>query len=293
MLHLFNSCYVYPIYLFDPTKNYVLVREDHENSLIVKNSFFYNNSEPKDAFGTFKSFENFASSNLLNPAINNKELFIIYADNENFIKFFAAKLKTQVGNLKKEFFLDHAKLFAVRLMTRAKLVQSEEIRDNLTTLANMFLELTEIPDGNKLDLPDTWVRKNAGVEWKVSCGDYSTLDGIINRYVYSFFPEARAKYLSRKDPADSWVLDPNNQRYETVVSMESLYMEMRKEFNTFTDSTILKYYELKDIREMVKDPLFLLLLSANKNMGDKIDIWLLRWLLKMPKEQLKELSILA
>lgn len=293
MLHLFNSCYVYPIALFDPTKNYVLVREDHENSLLVKNSFFYNNSEPRDAFGTFKNAEQFISSNLVLPSFNNKDLFIIYADDENFIKLFTAKLKTQVGNLKKQFFLDHAKLFAVRLLTRAKLIQSEELRDNLTTLADMFLDLTEIPDGDKFNLPDTWIRKNAGVEWRVASGDYSTLDGIINRYVYSFFPEAKAKYLSRKDPADSWVLDSNNQRYETVVSMESLYREMRKEFSTFTDSTILKYYELNDIKEMVKDPLFLLLLSANKNMGDKIDIWLLRWLMKMPKDQLKELSILA
>jgi hypothetical protein len=44
---------------------------------------------------------------------------------------------------------------------------------------------------------------------------------------------------------------------------------------------------------MIKDPLFLLLLSANKNMGDKIDIWLLRWLLKMPKHEIQQMGILV
>jgi hypothetical protein len=69
-------------------------------------------------------------------------------------------------------------------------------------------------------------------------------------------------------------------------------MEMRKEFNTFTDPTILRYYEL-GARELVKDPLFLLLLSANKNMGDKVDIWLLRWMLNLPKEQINQLGIIT
>jgi hypothetical protein len=36
-----------------------------------------------------------------------------------------------------------------------------------------------------------------------------------------------------------------------------------------------------------------LLLSANKNMGDKIDIWLLRWLLKMPKQQILQMGLLT
>ena len=293
MLHLFNSCYVYPVDLFDPTKNYLVVGEEHTNQPSVTNSFYYNNAVPKNAFERFKSVEDFASSNLMQPVFKNKDLFVIYADNENFIKFFTAKMKTQVQRLSKEFFLDAAKLFAVRLTTRAKLIQSEEIRTNIKVLADMFMALEDIPNVDKFNVDPIWVRYNAGIEWKLAAEDYSTIDNVVNHYVYSFFPEAKAKYLSRKDPSNSWVVDPNNQKFHTVVSMKDLYMEMRKEFNTFTDPTILKYYELNNFREMVKDPLFLLLLSANKNMGDKVDIWLLRWLLKIPKEQIDQMGILT
>lgn len=293
MLHLFNSCYVYPVELFDPTKQYLVVGKDHINNPVLNTSFYYNNSNTKDAFQRFSCFENFASSGITELVLSNKQSFVIYADNESFIKFFTAKLKTQVTNLTTEFFLDAAKLFAVRLNTRAQLVKLESTRVNLKTLADMFMALEEIPNVDRFNLSEEWVKNSAGVEWKIACGDYSTVDTIVNRYVYSFFPEAKAKYLSRKDAEGSWVIDPLNQTFDTVVSMKDLYMEMRKEFNTFTDTTILKYYSTNNISEMLKDPLFLLLLSANKNMGDKIDIWLLRWLLKMPKHQIQQMGILV
>lgn len=293
MLHLFNSCYVYPVDLFDPTKNYLMVGKDHTNTPTLTTSFYYNNLSPQNAFHRFSCFEHFASSSLLELVLNNKESFIIYADHDSFIKFFTAKLKTQVSNLSKEFFLDAAKLFAVRLNTRAKLIKLEQTRNNLKDLSDMFMALEDIPDVDKFNLPENWIKQNAGVEWKLISGDYSNLNDMVNRYVYSFFPEAKAKYLSRKDPVNSWVVDPKNQKYETVISVKDLYMEMRKEFNTFTDPTILKYYNTDYIPDMLKDPLFLLLLSANKNMGDKVDIWLLRWLLKMPQQEIKQMGILA
>jgi len=293
MLHLFNSCYVYPVELFDPTKQYLVVGKDHTNTPVVTNSFYYNNSSAKDAFQRFSCFEHFASSGILELVLSNKQAFVIYADNDSFVKFFTAKLKTQVTNLSKEFFLDAAKLFALRLNTRAKLIQSETSRANIKVLSDMFMSLEDIPEDDPFKLSETWVKQNAGVEWKVASGDYSTINNIVNRYVYSFYPEAKAKYLSRKEPNNSWVSDYRNASFDTVVSMKDLYMEMRKEFNTFTDPTILKYYSINNISEMIKDPLFLLLLSANKNMGDKIDIWLLRWLLKMPKHEIQQMGILV
>jgi hypothetical protein len=44
---------------------------------------------------------------------------------------------------------------------------------------------------------------------------------------------------------------------------------------------------------MFDDPRVLLLVSSNKNMGDKIDTWLMRLFMKMSQEQIKELGILA
>jgi hypothetical protein len=290
MLHLFNSCYVYPDVLFDPTNNHLVVGEKHLNHPIVRNSFYYNNSFPKDAFDRLVSFEQFAKTNWVDPVISNKERFVIYTDNDNFIKFFTAILKTQVQHLTKEFFLDAAKLFAVRLNTRAKLLQSETAREGIKNLSDMFLALEDIPNVDAFNLDRHWIVANAGVEWKFANGKHNIINDFINRNIYSYFGEARAKYLSRKDPENSWATDPNNQKYETVVSMKDLYMEMRKDISIFTDALILKYFDSQDI---TTDPNFLLLLASNKNIGDKIDIWLIRWFMKMSKEQIKELGILA
>jgi len=290
MLHLFNSCYVYPDFLFDPTNNHLVVGEEHLNRPSVRNSFYYNNSDPKDAFDRMDSFETFVNSNWFEPLVNNKEKFIIYSDADNFVKFYTAKMKSHVQNLTKEFFLETAKLFAVKLKTRAKLLNTEDAQTKLNALADRFLELEDIPEVEKFNLPNWWVMNNAGIEWKYAIGDYFNMSEIIDRNIYSYFGEARARFLSRKDGAGSWATDPNNQRFSTVVSIKDLYMEMRKNISIFTDALILEYFESQDI---YKDPKFLLLLASNKDMGDKIDIWLMRLFMKMSEEQIKELGILG
>jgi hypothetical protein len=291
MLHLFNSCYVQPFILFDPTNNHLVVGEEYINRPIINNSFYYTNSFPKDAFDRLDSFETFASSNWLEPVLHNKDKIIIYTDNDNFIKFFTAKLKTQVKNLSKEFFLTSAKLFAVKLKTRAKLLATDDAKEILNSLAEQFLALDDIPAVDKFNLTEDWVTKNAGIEWQFANGIYNNLNDIIDRNIYSYFGEAKANYLSRKEPAGSWATNPNNQQYRTVNSIADLYMEMRKDICIFTDSLILDYFS--DNIKMFKDPKVLLLIASNKDMGDKIDIWLMRWFMKMSQEQIKELGILA
>jgi hypothetical protein len=68
-------------------------------------------------------------------------------------------------------------------------------------------------------------------------------------------------------------------------------MEMRKDISIFTDTIILEYF-LDNVKAF-NNPNVLLLLASNKDMGDKIDIWLIRWFMKMTQEQIKELGILA
>jgi hypothetical protein len=291
MLHLFNSCYVKPFILFDPTNNHLVVGEEYVNHPVITNSFYYNNSFPKNAFDRLDSFETFAVSNWLEPVLHNKDKIIIYTDDANFIKFFASKLKTQVKNLTEEFFLVNAKLFAIKLKTRAKLLATEDAKQSLNSLADKFLELTSIPDVEKLNLSEAWVGANAGIEWKFANGIYDNLNDIIHRNIYSYFGEAKASYLSRKEPEGSWATDPDNQQYRTVKSISDLYMEMRKDISVYTDAIILEYF--LDNEKMFKDPKVLLLLASNKDMGDKIDIWLMRWFMKMSQEQIKELGILA
>jgi hypothetical protein len=291
MLHLFNSCYVQPFILFDPTNNHLVVGEEYINRPVINNSFYYNNSFPKDAFDRLDSFETFAASNWLEPVLHNKDRIVIYTDDANFIKFFTSKLKTQVKNLTEEFFLVNAKLFAIKLKTRAKLLATNDAKESLNSLADKFLALEDIPEVDKFNLTEAWVTNNAGVEWKFANGIYDNLNNIIDRNIYSYFGEAKAHYLSRKEPEGSWATDENNQQYRTVNSIGNLYMDMRKEISIFTDSIILQYFS--DNEAMFRDPKVLLLLASNKNMGDKIDIWLMRWFMKMSQEQIKELGILA
>jgi hypothetical protein len=268
-----------------------VVGEEYINRPVINTSFYYNNSFPIDAFDRLDSFETFANCNWLEPLLCNKDRVIIYTDDVNFINFFTAKLKTQVKNLTKDFFLLNAKLFAVKLKTRAKLLATNDAKESFNNLADKFLALEDIPAVNKFNLTEDWVTANAGIEWKYANGIYDNLNDIIDRNIYSYFGEAKAKYLSRKEPEGSWATDPDNQQYRTVKSISDVYMEMRKDISIFTDTIILEYF-LDNVKAF-NNPNVLLLLASNKDMGDKIDIWLIRWFMKMTQEQIKELGILA
>lgn len=291
MLHLFNSCYVYPDALFDPTSDYLVVGSNHYQYQAVKQSFYYSNSFPRNPLVRFDSYESFNANNEWRKLVlNNKEKCILYTDNDNFIKFFTAKLKAQMTNLTTEFFLQYARLFAVKLRLRAKLISVGEAREKIEDLADAFVALDSIPDTVALTVPRQWAIVNAGLEWKFAVGKPAGLSDAINRNIYSYFEESKARYLSRKDPIGSWAIHPDNQQYTTVPSIQELYMEMRKETPIFTDTLILEYFNNQDI---FKDPKFLLLLTSNKNRGEKVDIWLMRWFMKMSSEQINQLGILA
>jgi hypothetical protein len=294
MLHLFNSCYAYPEVLFDPTCAYVVIGENYEAiGAGVTNSFYHSNTVTHEAIGRFRTLEDFTKSNLFELAVNNIDKFIIYCDDEEYIKLYTAFLKTQVSNLNAGFYLQSCRLEYRRLKTRSKLIEFESVKIRLDELAQKFLVMADMPDVNKLPITDEWIKNNAGIEWRLVVGKHEYVEGIVNRYVYSFIDEARAKFLSRKDPENTWVLDPNNRQYGTVVSYKELYLEIRKEIAILTDQLILDFYNNKDSSVVLQNPKFLMLLSSNKNMGDKVNIWLLRWCMTLPKDSLTQLGILA
>jgi hypothetical protein len=294
MLHLFNSCYVYPEVLFDPTRTYVVLGENYEAiGAGVVNSFYHSNCVTHDAVGRFRTLEDFIKSNIFELAINNKQKFIIYCDDAEYIKLYTAFMKTQVSNIDTSFYLQTCRLEYRRLKTRSKLIDFDSIKIRLDELAHKFLTMTNMPTVDKLPLSDEWVKQNCGIEWKLAVGKTDQVEDIVNRYVYSYFEEAKANYLSRKDPKNSWVEKTSNKQYGTVVSFPELYSEIRKEVALFTDSLILEFYRTKNSSVILQNPKFLMLLTANKNMADKIDIWLLRWCMILPKETLTKLSILA
>ena len=124
MLHLYNSCYAYPYAMFDPSSaDYIVVGDKHAIlGAGVENSFYYNNVIIHQCYARFKTYEDFINSNLLLPAFNNKQKFIIYCDNETLIKLFTAKLKTHIYFFDNSLYFDLAKLFGVRLKIKSKLL---------------------------------------------------------------------------------------------------------------------------------------------------------------------------
>ena len=293
MLHLYNSCYVYPDAMFDPSNDYVVVGQKHNIlGVHVENSFYYNNVVVKSCYGRFATYEDFIKSNSFEQYYKNKEKLIIYCDDDSMIKFFTAKLKTHIFDFDHALFLDLAKIFGIRLKIKSKLIDSSN-KQIISDLGDKFIALTETPNIKKLSLDQYWVWENAGIEWKIinrKCGvpnnHIAIVTDLINRHVYSFFDEAKECYLSRKE--NGWATDPFNQNYKTVISMKDLYMEMRKELALFTDPLILQFYETGVTEELLTDPKFLLLIS-----NDKVDTWLLRWLLKLPKSEITKLGLIA
>jgi hypothetical protein len=258
----------------------------------VENSFYYTNVSVKQCFGRFATYEDFIKSNLVEPVCSNKEKFIIYCDDETLVKFFTAKIKSHIFNFDESLFLEFAKLFGVRLKIKSKLIDSTN-KQIISDLGDKFITLTKSASVDKFPMSQYWIWENAGIEWKIAnrkCGVPNNYDGIltslINRYVYSFFGDARQCYLSRKE--DGWATDASNQQFRTVISMKDLYMEMRKDRSIFTDSLILQFFEDGVTEELINDPKFLLLLSS-----DKVDTWLLRWLLKLPQSKITNLGLIA
>jgi hypothetical protein len=279
--------------MFDPSTDYIVVGEKHAIlGAQVENSFYYNNVAVKQCFGRFASYEDFIKSNLVEPLCSNKEKFIIYCDDETLVKFFTAKIKSHIFNFDEVLFLEFAKLFGVRLKIKSKLIDSSN-KQIISDLGDKFIALTSSSSVDKFPMSQYWIWENAGLEWKLAnrkCGvpnkHVEILTDLINRYVYSFFDEAQASYLSRKD--GGWAIDPFNQQFRTVISMKDLYMEMRKELALFTDALILQFFESGVTEELLQDPQFLLLVS-----NDKVDTWLLRWLLKLPQSKITNLSLIA
>ena len=294
MLHLFNSCYVYPEVLFDPTCSYVVLGENYESiGNGVTNSFYHSNTVTHEAVARFRTLEDFMQSNLFEPCLNNKDKLIIYCDDAEYIKLYTAFLKTQVSNINAGFYLQTCRLEYRRLLTRNKLIQFDSVKIRIKELAHKFLTMSDMPNIEKLPLSEDWVRANSGIEWKLAVGKTEYVESIVNRYVYSFVDEAKAIFLSRKDPAGSWVEDSRYMSYGSVDSFQELYMQIRKEVALFTDKLILDFYQSKNSSVILQDPRFLMLLSSNKNMADKVNIWLLRWFMTMPKDSLITLGILA
>ena len=291
MLHLFNSCYVYPDFLFRPTDDYIIVGENHLSySGELSSSFYYSYSDKKSCLGKFETYEDFIGSDLFVEVVNKNTKTIIFSDTTSYIKFYTGLLQAHIKNLSQEFYLTAIKLLAVKLGVRANSYIYTQNSDNILNLKNSLLEIGSLERVQDFPLDNQWVISNASIEWKLMNGNNGGVGEYINRFVYSFFDEARVKFLSRKSPEGTWVADQNNYSYDTVASMKDLYSNIRKEIAIFFDRLILDFYENGNISN---GPEFLLLISGNKHLPDAIDIWLLRWVMKMSPEQIKQLDIQA
>lgn len=294
MLHLFNSCYLYPDVLFDASSNYVVVGDNYNiYGINVENSFYYNNIQTGQCLGRFKNVDDFVISDVMRAAISNKEQFAIYADEESFLKIHAAFLKTQLENLTKEFYIEAARVFATRLYVVTKYSTNNDVKEVLSRFVEKFKTVKDIPTVNALGVSKEWVKQHAGIEWQIASGNYKNVPKMIDRFVFSFVEEARINFLSRKEPS-GWVTDERNFNFNTVKSMKTLYENIRQEVVIITDKLIMDYYSKNyDLGLLVHKPEFLLLLASNKETSRKIDIWLLRLLLNKTPKQLAEIGVIA
>jgi hypothetical protein len=294
MLHLFNSCYLYPDVLFDASSNYVVVGENHHiYGFNVENSFYYNNVQTGQCLGRFSNVHEFVKSDVLKAAISNKEQFAIYADADSFLKIHASFLKTQVKNLTLEFYVEAARVLGARLGVVTKYTTNVDVKNNLSTCVDALMQVNSIPEIDRFNVTEDWVKTNAGIEWQIASGNYKNIPKMIDRFVFSFIEEARINFLSRKEPS-GWVVDSKNFNINTVKSMKDLYNNIRKEVFIQTDTLILDFYSKKhELVELVKKPEFLLILASNKETSRKVDIWLLRLLLNKQQSKLEEIGVIA
>jgi hypothetical protein len=294
MLHLFNSCYVYPDFLFRPDADYVIIGENHLSyGGNLDNSFYYTYQNKKVCLGKFSTYEEFIGSGLFQTVLNKDTKTVIFSDTKELIKLYTGFLQCHVKNLTEEFYLNAIKLFAIKVGVRSESYIYSKKSDELNQLQKDLIKVTKLDKVKDFPLDKEWVISNANIEWKLMNGNESVVKSSIDKFVYSFFDEARVKFLSRKSPEGTWVSDQKNYSFDTVVSMKELYLNIRKEIAIFVDTLILDYYENGNSSNLIKDPKFLLLISGNKHLPDVIDIWLLRWVMKMTPEQIKQLDIQA
>jgi hypothetical protein len=285
MLHLFNSCYVYPDVLFDPSSNYIVVgKNSNVYGIGLDKSSYYNNIQVKGCLGRFSSAEEFVSSNMLLPAVSANEKMVIYADDESLLKLFTMFVRAHITRQTTQLYWDLREIFAIRLTSILEVSSSDQIKESLRNTVKYILKAQVSVDNLPLD--SEWVKKNAGIEWKIAKGDLSTIPDFIDRYVFSFYEQARVNYLSRKPAEGSWAVDPQYSNIRTIPSMAEFYSLVRKEVLILLDDVLLEYYKTNDVNVLLKDRRFLMLLSSNKDLFQKIDIWMLRWLLKQDITQL-------
>ena len=142
MLHLFNSCYVYPDFLFRPTDDYIIVGENHLSySGELSSSFYYSYSDKKSCLGKFETYEDFIGSDLFVEVVNKSTKTIIFSDTTSYIKFYTGLLQAHIKNLSQEFYLTAIKLLAVKLGVRANSYIYTQNSDNILNLKNSLLEI--------------------------------------------------------------------------------------------------------------------------------------------------------
>ena len=322
MLHLFNKCYVYPDILFDSTTDFVVVGNQQSYGSMMELSSFYFNASNKQCLGRFHTYEDFVTSSSIQQIFAHSEqnTVRVFMSNTEFIKAYAGMFKTMFLRPSEQFFLQNAKLFAHRLETRAKIVVPSEYGAQICQLAELLKTLETMPNVKAFPVTREWLKSHSGVEWQIAKarikGITSELSNkiidLIHRYIYSYYTEASHKYISRcevydnKDishvvqfPNESWATKPSYSTYERFVdeigllSIGTLYQEIRKHTTPFADSLILNFLNTKDVNVVLADPKFLLILAGNSNKGEKIDTWFIRNIMQTDPQVIESQGLLA
>lgn len=322
MLHLFNKCYVYPDILFDSTTDFVVVGSQQSYGSKMELSSFYFNASNKQCLGRFQTYEEFVASEFTWQILNHsKENTVrIYMQKAEFVKAYAGLFKTMFLRPSEQFFLTSAKLLAHRLRTRAKIVVPSEYGEKINELADELYYLQNIPNVKAFPVAREWIKAHSGVEWQIAkarCSGITSdlsnkITDLIYRYIHSYHAEASHKYLSRcevydgkeiehvvKFPNESWATNPSYSTYDRfvneigILSIGTLYEEIRKHTTPFADLLVLNFLNTKDVNAVLNDPKFLLILAGNGNKGEKIDTWFIRNIMQTDPQTIESQGLLA
>ena len=177
MIHLFNSCYLYPDILFESSVNFVIVGENNMSyGANIDNSLYHMNSKLGKCLGRFNTYEDMYS--IMPELVSSDEKTVIFADDDEFVKIYSSFLKTQIKNLNTDAFKTIIGILAGRLNIRNKFFLLDNTKEKINLLIQKLVGLTTVPNVQKINVDETWVKQNAGLEWKLVSENFENVDDI-------------------------------------------------------------------------------------------------------------------
>jgi len=274
MLHLFNSCFVYPDFLINNENLTIIVGENY-NKIILE-------TEP---LGRFETYDDFLNSSIFSFCVNSTEKIIIYSDNKQFLNFLFCFLATNFKQVPEWFLKQFKQIICSKVKHYSRNFNSTIIESKTEEFISYVLDNENILEAKSFDKEISF----SGLHWKFLKQEYDCISIPINEYVYSYYEEARIKFLMRDSNKTSFLIKQKNYNIHTVTDFFKLYKEIRKQVSIFLDPYIYQHYYSKNSQETFFDKRVCLLLDSKRSKVKFFDPWLMRMFISMSPEKRNDL----